>query len=189
MSSSSDSDDRLPDPSAIVARFASQLAVLARRRIWGRLQSRIDPDDVVQSAFGTFFRRLNDGEFPDLLPNDLWRLLATITINKVHRQQERHLAERRSIRREVAWSGMWEGLQVNAETLSRPPTDIEALALVEELEVVLGQLEPVQREIIGWKLEGASHAEIAARLDRTDRTVRRALEQARELLQSRLQRD
>ena len=79
-----------------------------------------------------------------------------------------------------------QGVAVGPDALSDEPTDHEARELVEELEAVLTQVEPHQREIIGWKLEGVSNEEIAQRLDRTERTVRRALEHVYELLQRRL---
>lgn len=181
-----DVSDFAAQANAIVARFSERLIALARRRLWGRLNQRIDPEDVVQSAFGSFFRRASEGAYAVSAESDLWSLLATITINKLRHQRDHHLADKRSIDKEVSWSGMWQGVAVGPDALSEEPTDHEAKELVEELEAVLTQVEPHQREIIGWKLEGVSNDEIAQRLDRTERTVRRALEHVHELLERRL---
>src|SRR5262249_28777772 len=46
---------------AIFARFPRRLVTLARRRFDRRLSCRVDPEDVVQSAFKSFFIRQREG--------------------------------------------------------------------------------------------------------------------------------
>jgi hypothetical protein len=55
---------------------------------------------VLQSVYRSFFRRLADGEFQFDGPDDLWRLLATITFRKVMNARKFHLRERSDARRE-----------------------------------------------------------------------------------------
>ena len=43
--------------------YVDRLVALARRRISQRLNSRLDPEDVVQSVFRTFFERAKEGRF------------------------------------------------------------------------------------------------------------------------------
>ena len=43
--------------------YVERLMALARRRISQRLASRVDPEDIVQSVFRTFFGRVKAGEF------------------------------------------------------------------------------------------------------------------------------
>jgi DNA-directed RNA polymerase specialized sigma24 family protein len=57
---------------------------------------------------------------------------------------------------------------------------------VEELEAVMARLSPQEREILQLRLEGYNSPEIAVRLRRTDRTVRRAMERVRIEFQRRL---
>ena len=58
----------------IVDRYIDRLLPLARRHLSQRLASRIDPEDIVQSVFRTFFSRLKEGQFvfhdQVLLPQD-----------------------------------------------------------------------------------------------------------------------
>src|SRR5689334_5034704 len=47
----------------IFDRFVEKLMLHARRRIGTRMNSRVDPEDVVQSVFRTFFTRLKNDQF------------------------------------------------------------------------------------------------------------------------------
>ena len=65
----------------VVQRYTQRLLGLARRQLPQRLRQRVDPEDVVQSVYRSFFRRLNEGCFhPRRLP--LFRLLAAMTFHK-----------------------------------------------------------------------------------------------------------
>ena len=57
-----------------------------RKRISQRLASRIDPEDIVQSVFRTFFHRAKQGQFHLEDPEDVVKLLARITVHKTFRQ-------------------------------------------------------------------------------------------------------
>src|ERR1051326_9470242 len=59
-------------------RYVERLHALARRRISQRLSSRVDPEDIVQSVFRTFFGRLKEGQFKIDDQDDLCRLLVRI---------------------------------------------------------------------------------------------------------------
>ena len=79
----------------IVERYFDRLLVLARRRISQRLASRVDPEDIVQSVFRTFFVRLKDGQFVFEDEDDLCKLLMRITLHKTLRQVAFHKAAKR----------------------------------------------------------------------------------------------
>ena len=81
----------------IFDRYLRRLIELARKRISSKVARRIDPEDIVQSAYRSFFVHARDGDFVLQRANDLWRLLAGITLNKLHGQVERHTAQRREI--------------------------------------------------------------------------------------------
>src|SRR5207244_13422111 len=73
--------------------YVERLMALARRRISQRLASRVDPEDIVQSVFRTFFGRVKAGEFHFEDQDDLCKLLVRITINKTMRQIDFHTAD------------------------------------------------------------------------------------------------
>ena len=59
-------------------------------------------------------------------------------------------------------------------------TPAEAVEALEELDVVMRRLDPQEREILEMRLAGYTVDEIAAHQQRTDRTIRRAMERVRE---------
>ena len=175
------------DPAAdeVFRRYMSRLTVLARTRLSPRLAQRLDPEDVVLSAFRSFFVRTRDGEFSLTRSGDLWRLLAAITLHKLHRQAERHQAERRSFAREERLEDS-NVVPSQNEPFSRRPTAEEAVALADELEHVMSALPPIQRRVLELRLQDHTLDEIAAAVGRNERTVRRTLEEIHAILQRRL---
>src|SRR5437588_11519909 len=75
--------------------YVDRLVPLARRRISQRLASRVDPEDVVQSVFRTFFDRARAGQFSIHDADDLCKLLTRITVHKTLRQVAFHRAAKR----------------------------------------------------------------------------------------------
>src|SRR5687767_15004018 len=67
-------------------RYCERLMRLARKRIGHRMTSRVDPEDVIQSAFRTFFARVKNDEFSFEAEDDLFKLLVRLTVNKTLRQ-------------------------------------------------------------------------------------------------------
>src|SRR5437879_3375640 len=81
-------------------RYAERLLALARSRLSARLARHVDPEDVVQSAFRSFFTGARADRFALRRSGDLWRLLVAITLHKLQHQVERHTAGKRTAVRE-----------------------------------------------------------------------------------------
>src|SRR5687767_5800559 len=161
----------------IFQRYTERLLALTRNRLSARLTRQLDPEDVVQSAYRSFFIGARDGRYVLQRSGDLWRLLVAITVHKLQHQVERRSARKRAGAREVLLDEDRDAAGVKAETLAREPTPAEAAALADTLESLLAPLEPLQRQMIALRLEGYSQEEIAKKVARSERTVRRALEQ------------
>src|SRR5688572_1750619 len=82
---------------AIYERYAERLIRLARSRISERLSARIEAEDVVQSVFRTFFGRIQDNRFTFEAEDDLWKLLVSMTMNKLRNQVDWHTAAKRDV--------------------------------------------------------------------------------------------
>src|SRR6516162_2561850 len=108
-------------------RYAGRLTALARSRLSRALAARVDPEDVVQSAYRSFFLLARDEEVLLRESGDLWRLLVRITLRKVYRSARRHRADCRTVERDHSLADGLEGV-----ALSREPTPAEAAALVDE---------------------------------------------------------
>ncbi len=158
-------------------RYVDRLVALARRRISPRLASRVDPEDVVQSVFRTFFGRLKEGQFHIEEQNDLCKLLMRITVHKALRQVEFHTAGKRDPGQEAPQGDLSQERLMGV--LDREPAPEAVVAFVDELEHFLGQLGPQERQVVELRLQGLSNEEVAAQLGFSDRKVRRILEWVR----------
>jgi RNA polymerase sigma-70 factor, ECF subfamily len=164
----------------VFQRFARQLITLARRRLDPHLRQKIDPEDVLQSAFRSFFVRNAEGDF-DLANWDvLWGMLALITARKCAKQADYYHAQRRDVRREAAPAPRSDESEVGWEATDHEPTPAEAAVLDELVGELMHGLSDNERPILGLRLQGYSVGEIAAQVGRTERTVQRVLQRLRQ---------
>ncbi|MBL8854069.1 MAG: sigma-70 family RNA polymerase sigma factor [Planctomycetaceae bacterium] len=154
-------------------RYSVRLQSIARSRLSRYLSSRVDPEDIVQSAFKSFFRRAVAGGYVAPESNDLFNLLIVITMRKVNAHADRNLAAMRDIRRETAVESLTESAEGEPETLR------DLLLTIED---VCCELTPTQRDIINLRLEGYTIAEIGVKAARSKRTVERELQNFRQRL-------
>ncbi len=162
-------------------RYCEKLMRLARKRIGQRMASRIDPEDVLQSAFRTFFCRVRNDEFTFEGQHDLFKLLVRLTVNKTLRQVAHHRAAKRDPAREAGQGA--EDDDLLARLTADDPTPEVELALLDEFEKLLSQLPEFDQKVLELRFEGYSTAEIAQRLGSYERKVRRVLERVAALAQ------
>ena len=172
---------------ALFERHAERLLALVRTRLSSRLARRFDAEDVVQSAYRSFFIGARDGRYVLEQSGDLWRLLVVIALHKLHRQVEHHQAGKRALDREHNSPSIGGLTAFEAETLAREPSPADAAALADELEQVMQRLNANQRRVLELRLQGYTLEEIAAESCHSLRTVRRRLDQVKEYLQQRYQ--
>ena len=159
----------------IVRRYAARLAGLAAARISAKLRRKVEADDVVQSAFRTFFRRLDDGKLELRDWDSVWGLLARIVVRRIAREAERSAALKRSGDRETA---MAEAPQA----FDREPKAEEVAQAVDLIEQLIGRMPEKYRAIVQQILAEHSHEEIAQAQGTSISTVERVHRRARELL-------
>ena len=143
-----------PAAAELYDRYVERLINLARSRLAPRFARRIDPEDVVQSAFGSFFRHVRAGDYGRQSGGDLWRLLAAITVGKVLHTVRRHTADKRSVYAEQPSAGGSMLQAVSPQAIAREPTPEEAAELVEETQLAMRQLSPLQRRVLQLRLQG-----------------------------------
>lgn len=171
----------------IFNRHVNRLVALAATRVSQRFAQRVDPEDVVQSAFRSFFRDAKNGRYHFQRSGDLWRLLAAITLNKLYRQIEFHGAAKRNARREQCKRKPDPDQSSIEYWVSREPTADAAVELIDEVGAVMQALEPNDRKVLELRLQDLSTEEIAEQMRCSDRTVRRALERIRALVEHRFE--
>ncbi len=155
-------------------KHCERLLRLAKRRIGQRMSSRFDPEDVVQSAFRTFFTRVKNDEFVFANEDDTFKLLVRLTVRKTLRRIQYHRAEKRNP--EVEQGHQADGSEIFAHVASTEPTAEVEVALLDEFEKFVGQLPTLDRQVLEFKVQGFSTVEIAERLGTYDRKVRRIIE-------------
>ena len=162
----------------LFAVYVQRLIGLAQARISERLRQKVDADDIVLSAMRSFFIRAREGQFVIERSGELWALLAAMTRNKLLRRCEHFRQQKRDVARDAG--------PLTESIGAVEPTVEEALAVADELELVMGELTPLSREIAERRLQGQSIPDIAEAVDRSERTVRRLLATFRTKLEERL---
>ncbi len=170
---------------ALFERYTQELLRVARRHLPAALAARVDPEDVVQSAYRSFFADALTDRYVLERSGDLWSLLAAITIHKAQRQVEMHTAAKRAVSRERAPAGTDSMHGVSVDHLAQSPSPSEAVAVVDELETVLRDFSPNQQRMVEMRLQGHTFEAIAEAVDCSERFVRRVMEQLKLRLKQR----
>jgi RNA polymerase sigma-70 factor (ECF subfamily) len=180
--------DRTPADSgeaarALFERFTRRLIGLARTHLDTRLRHKIDPEDVVQSAYKSFFLRYGEGALATEGWDGLWGLLTLITVRKCADRLRYHRAGCRDVAREASAPEGAEDAGPWREAVGREPTPEEAATLAETVERLLRGLDGDERPVIELSLQGYSTQEISDHLGRAARSVRRLRERVRRQLE------
>lgn len=165
----------------IFRRYTRRLLALARRHLDTWMRDRVDPEDVIQSVYKSFFARHARGDFRLESWDSLWSLLCLMTVRKCADKADYLQAACRDARLEIRLPGDADGSTLWTVP-GRDPTPAEAALLTETLDRLLRGLEEEDRTIIVLHLQGYTLHEISNRVDRAHRTVRRVIDRARRRL-------
>ena len=169
----------------IFNRFGHQLIALARSRLGPQLRQKIDPEDVTQSVFRSFFAHQAAGELEYLRDwEGLWGMLVAFTLRKCGHRVEYFHAACRDVQREVSRHRPADQSGADWEGYTSEPTPTEAAMLTEMIEQVMSRLEGRQRQILTLCLQGVRVSEISAEVGCTERTVYRVLDRVKEMIQT-----
>ncbi len=160
-------------------KYCERLMKLAKRRIGQRMASRFDPEDVIQSAFRTFFTRVKNDEFTFEAEDDLFKLLVRLTVRKTLRRIEYHTAAKRNPNLETAQRT--DDVEPFSLLAGQQVTPDMEVALIDEFQDFIGNLPELDRQVIELKIQGYTTAEIAEKVGSYERKVRRVLERIEKL--------
>jgi DNA-directed RNA polymerase specialized sigma24 family protein len=164
-------------------RYFQKLVSLARHKLWFNPRAAADEEDVALSAFGSFFRGVEDNRFPRLDGrDDLWQLLVLLTARKAYRLIKHERRQKRGGGVVQHLSAVEEEESGLADIIGQEPTPEFAAQMMEECRLRLKALANNDlREVAVATMEGYSNAEIADRLGVVGRTVQRRLELIRQV--------
>ena len=155
--------------------YFQRLVGLARARLDRAPTPVADAEDVALSAFDSFYRRAERGEFPRLDDrDDLWQVLFVLTVRKAINLVRYQGRKSRGAGRLVSLSDL-EGLDVDSVLGAEPSPELAA-EMVDECRRLLDLLPDARlRSVALWRMEGYSNGEIAARLSCVEKTIERKL--------------
>jgi DNA-directed RNA polymerase specialized sigma24 family protein len=164
-------------------RYFRQLMALARAKLRRPLAT-ADEEDVALSAFANFCHGAQAGRFPQLRDrHDLWQLLLVITARKALAQRTHEYRLKRGGGKVQQASALEAGELALRQLIGHEPTPEFAAQVAEECQRLLEALPDDQlRAIAIWKMEGYTNEEIAAKIERTPRSVERKLQLIRRTL-------
>jgi RNA polymerase sigma-70 factor, ECF subfamily len=166
----------------LYVRYAKRLNSLVEKQCSAELTRWLEAEDIVQSVFGSFFRRVRQGYYDVPDGEELWKLLLVLALHKIRDKSCYYHAAKRDVHRTLGGEGARQRLELQADA-ERFRYDHLELAVREILE----ELPPRCRVMVELRVEGYEVAEVARKTGRSRRTVERILQEARLKLGERLQ--
>jgi RNA polymerase sigma factor (sigma-70 family) len=160
-------------------RYAKRLHALAAGQCGADLAARLDPEDIVQSVFRTFFRRAALGQYDVPEGEELWKLFLVIGLNKIRATGAYHRAAKRDVRATASGAAYEEAIETR--TCADEET-LRSLHLV--IDEILATLPASQRHMVEFRIEGYEVEEIASKTKRSKRSVERVLQEFRRRLRA-----
>jgi len=164
--------------------YFQQLVRLARMRMQTTARRAADEEDVALSAFHSFCRGIENGRYPQIANrDDLWRLLVTITLNKVLHAVRDAGRQKRGGGWKLVDLADKDGVLLE-ELVGREPTPEFAAEVAETLGRLMGLLDnDLLRALARDNLAGYTQQEMAERNGVSVPTVQRKLKLVREIWQ------
>lgn len=162
---------------ALYLRYAKRLDLLTRAHTGTELAVRLDPEDVVQSVFRTFFRRAAQGHYDIPDGEELWKLFLVIALNKIRGLGQRHRAAKRNVGRTTDL-GKVQAVVSDDGSHDEPAYRVLRMTIDE----LLSELPSTEAEIVSMRIDGHHVKQISETTRRSKRTVERVLQNFRERL-------
>jgi DNA-directed RNA polymerase specialized sigma24 family protein len=161
--------------------YMRRLIALARARMGGVVRRVADEEDVALSAFDSFYRRAECGQFARLSDrDDLWRILVLITERKAIDVMRREGRKSRGEGKVLSLAKLDN--ETAADVLDPGPTPEFAAQVADEFRKLLELLgDDSLRKVALAKMEGYTNREIAETLGCIEQTVERKLRSIRQI--------
>jgi RNA polymerase sigma factor (sigma-70 family) len=164
----------------LYTRYFQKLAGLACRHLGEKLQGRMDPEDLVQTAFRSILMAAKK-RTPLLADDaDFWKWMVSVALNKIFKKIKYESAQCRNPTREKGPSPSADFDRSLAEMLSsRQPGVEDVLEFSDLVETLLQRLGSRQGAVLLCRLDGQQYQEIAKEFGVDERTIRRDMTEIR----------
>ena len=163
----------------LYVKYADRLQRFATSSTSQQLSRQVDSEDVVQSVFRTFFRRLSEGMFSSPAGDEIWNLFLVLALNKIRQSARFHTRKKRDWRLKAQLADVPE--------LGRDLGEAPFATLQMTIEELLDGLSDTHRRMIEMRIQNFELEEIARETCRSARTVERVLKQFRDRLSRQIQ--
>jgi RNA polymerase sigma-70 factor, ECF subfamily len=160
---------------ALYIRYAHRLRALVKAQCSTALARRVEPDDIVQSVFHRFFKRVCQGHYDVPDSEELWGLFLVMALNKIRSEETYHRADKRNLH-------LTQSIPEDLPDTARPRDAASYAVLSGTLAEVLDGLPRQQRDMVELRIQGHGIDEIARQTGRSKRTVERNLQEIRRQL-------
>jgi RNA polymerase sigma-70 factor, ECF subfamily len=157
---------------ALYIRYAHRLRALVKAQCSTALARRVEPDDIVQSVFHRFFKRVCQGHYDVPDSEELWGLFLVMALNKIRSEETYHRADKRNLH-------LTQPIPHDLPDTARPRDAASYAVLSGTLSEVLDGLPAQQREMVELRIQGHGVDAIARQTGRAKRTVERNLQEIR----------
>jgi RNA polymerase sigma factor (sigma-70 family) len=157
----------------LVKQYQPYIIRVVRKKLSGKLRSKFDSDDFAQALWASFYEHRSEVDRFER-PSALVAFLARMARNKVVTEHRRYFSTKsRNARGECSLEG--PAARLAGSLMAPDPTPSEVVSVQEQLdELTRAQPEEHQR-IIELLRRGVDHAEIAAELGLSKKTVQRVM--------------
>ncbi len=166
---------------AIHLRYAKRIKLLAKAQMGAWLSARVEPDDIVQSVFCTFFQQAAEGRYQIPEGEELWKLLLVITLNEIRALGLYHSAAKRDVKKTIGL------VKVKRSVQSDNPTEAAYNLLRLTVNDLLDELPEDRRAIVALRIDGHVVKQIAEDTKKSKRSVERILQDFRKQLRASLE--
>ncbi|MCC6125283.1 MAG: hypothetical protein IT426_09995 [Pirellulales bacterium] len=159
----------------IFERYKQRVVQQARRRLGPVLRAKVQPESIMLLVLHSVLNGIAEGRYAAENSRQFLNLLDKITENKIRKEWERYIAQKRDLRREKSIDG------TDLPQPHRLPG--ESAVLADELEKIRRRLKPGLFDVFQLLWEGCSYDEIHERLNVSLQTIYRRAARIEELLQ------
>lgn len=172
--------------SQILAGYLPKLIRLAEKNMSCQLRQKMDAEDVGQSVMGSVIRQAREGILQVEQSDDFWRLIMTITLNKVRKKVRHFKTQKRDMSKEQATSPdgpQLAELAVDFRSLPDTPSLEDAAALSEVLNQLDMRLDQRCRQVLAARIQNLPQFEIAKQLNVSTKSISRYLKKIETVVQ------
>jgi RNA polymerase sigma factor (sigma-70 family) len=150
----------------VVRRYYTRVVAVLRRRIGEKYRAKVDAESIANSAMKSLWRDMTQDDLALTDWQDLWNLLAKISLNKLSNRVRRFQTDGRD-------AGKEEGIDAGREPAGRPGgPELDAIAADLYDRLVAG-VTPRVRDVLDLSLQGYTVKEVADQIKVSTRTVKR----------------